>query len=97
MEDAPDGRDRRNGQSLTLEVPADGGGAGVQAPGDEVSSEFDDPLAHGDRVPLRARMRTPRLGFDGFEPTFPIPGEEPVQVTAADAALGCRGGDGQLR
>jgi hypothetical protein len=78
-------------------VPADGGGAGVEASGDEVRSEFDDPVEHGDRRPLRADMRPPGPRFDGFEPTFPIPSDEPVQVAPTDAALGCRGGDGQLR
>ena len=97
MEDAPDGRGRRDREALTLEVPGDGCRAGVEAPGDEVRSELDDPVAHGDRRPLRARMRPPGSGFDAFEPTFPIPGKEPVQVAPTDAALGCRGGDGQLR
>ena len=80
-----------------LEVPGDGGGAGVEAPGDKVRSEFDDPVAHRDRRPLRARMRPSGSGFDRFKPTFPIPAKEPVQVAPANAALGCRGGDGQLR
>jgi hypothetical protein len=93
-EDAPDGRDRRNGQALALEVLADCGRAGVEASGDKVRSEFDDPVAHGDRRPLRARMWPPGSGFEGFEPTFAVPAEEPVQVAPTNAALGCRGGDG---
>jgi hypothetical protein len=77
-------------------VPADGGGAGVEASGDEVRSHFDDPVAHGDGGSLRADMRPPGPRFERFEATFPIPGKEPVQVTATNAALGCRCGDGQL-
>jgi hypothetical protein len=42
-------------------------------------------------------MRPPRPRFDGIEPTFSVSGKEPVEVATTDAALGCRGGDGQLR
>ena len=66
MEDAPDGRGRRNREALALEVPGDGGGAGVKTMGDKVGSELDDPVAHGARRPLRADTRPPGSRFDGL-------------------------------
>ena len=97
MEDAPDGRGRRNGQALAPKMPADGGRTSVQAAGDKFNPQFDDAVAHRDRSPLRTATRPSGSGFDRFKPTFPIPAKEPVQVAPANAALGCRGGDGQLR
>jgi hypothetical protein len=41
-------------------------------------------------------VRPTRPRLDRVEATLPRPGEEPVQVTATDAVLRCRGGDGQL-
>jgi hypothetical protein len=96
MEDAPDRRGRRNCQALALEVPADGGGTRVETMGDKFGSEPDDPVAHGDRRPLRTDMRPSGSRFDRFKTTFAIPTKEPVQMAAADAALGCCGRDGQL-
>jgi hypothetical protein len=77
-------------------VPGDCDRARVQASGNEVRSQFDDPVAYDDGRPLRAAMRPPGPWLERFEATFPIPTDEPVQVAATDAALGCRGGDGQL-
>jgi hypothetical protein len=42
-------------------------------------------------------MRPPGPRLEGFKATIPVPAEEPVQVAPTDAALSCRGGDGQLR
>ena len=39
-----------NRQALALEVPGDRGGTGVEASGDKIRPEFDDPIAHGDRA-----------------------------------------------
>ena len=45
---------------------------------------------------MRADMRSPGPRLEGFEAANPVPPQEPVQVAATDAALGCRGGNGQL-
>jgi hypothetical protein len=42
-------------------------------------------------------MRPPGPRLEGFEAAIPVPAKEPVQVAAAYAGLGRRGGDGQLR
>jgi hypothetical protein len=97
VEDAPDGRGRGDRQSLPPEMPGDGGGACVEAPGGKLDPEGGDPVPHraGRRVPARARPARPWL--DGVEALVAVPAQEPVQVAAADAALRCRGGDRQLR
>jgi hypothetical protein len=97
VEDAPDRRGRRDGHTLALKVPGDGGRARVQASGDKVRSEFDDPVSHGARGPVRAYMRPPGPGLDGFEAAIPVSLQEPVQMPATDAALGRSGRDGELR
>ena len=61
------------------------------------SPQFDDPFAHRDRSPLRARTWSPGAWLDGFEAALSISPEEPVQVAAADAAGSCGGRDGPLR
>jgi hypothetical protein len=78
-------------------MPADGGRTCVQAAGDKFNPQFDDPFAHRDRSPLRARTWSPGAWLDGFEAALSISPEEPVQVAAADAAGSCGGRDGQLR
>jgi hypothetical protein len=77
-------------------MPGDGGRAGVETSADKVRSEFDDPVTHGDRRPLRALMRPPGLWLERFEATVAIPGKKPVEVAATNAALRCCCGDGRL-
>jgi hypothetical protein len=97
MEDPSDRRGRRRLQAFALEVPADRCRSGVESSGDKVPPEFDDPVTHGDRNPLRTGMGPSGPRLEGFEPAFPIPAQKPVQMAATDAALGCRGGDRHLR
>ena len=55
-----------------------GGWAGVQASGNELSSEGDDAVAHRHRSPLRARVRSSGAWLDGFEAALSISPEETV-------------------
>jgi hypothetical protein len=97
MEDAPDGRGRRGGQALPLQVPRDGGRTRVQAAGGELDPQGDDPATHLVGCPVRARVRPPGPRPEVVEASITVPAQEPVQVAAADAELGCGGGNGQLR
>jgi hypothetical protein len=83
-------------RTVEVEVPGDRRGTGVEASGNELSSEGDDAVAHRHRSPLRARMWSPGAWLDGFEAALSISPEEPVQVAATDAAGSGRGRDGQL-
>ena len=67
VEDAPDRRGRRNRQLLASKMPADRRRTGVEAAGDKLGSELDDPVTHLPGRPLRAAMWAPRLRPDGFE------------------------------
>ena len=93
VQDAPDGRGRWDRQVLAPEVPGDRGGACVEAPGGELDPQRDDPVAHGTGCPARVRVRPPRPRLKVVEAVRPVPAQEPVQVPAADAALGRCGGD----
>jgi hypothetical protein len=94
VEDAPDGRGRRDGQALAPEVPGDGSRTRVQAAGGELDPHGDDPLAHGVRRAAGAGVRPARSRLDRLEALVTVPAQEPVQVAAADAALHRCGGDG---
>ena len=96
VEDPPDGRGRRDGQGLAPEVPGDGGGTRVEAPGGELRPEGDDPVAHGVGHRVGARVRPAGARLEAVEPALAVPAQEAVQVAAADAALRRRRGDGQL-
>ena len=97
VEDAPDGRGRRDGQALALEVPGDRGRARVETMGGELRAEGDDPDALGVGCPVRAGVRSAGAWINGVESAVPVPMQEPVQVPAADPELGRGGGHGQLR
>ena len=97
VEDAPDGRARRDAQPLTPEVPGDGERTSVEATGGELGAQRDDTFADMVRCPAGAGPRAARARINGLEATVAVPAQEPVQVPAADPVLGCRRGDGRLR
>jgi hypothetical protein len=74
-----------------------GGRARVQAPGSELDPQGDDPVAFGIRRATRAGARPAGSRLEGLETDIAVPPQEAVQMPAADAALGCCGGDRQLR
>jgi hypothetical protein len=98
VEDAPDGRDRRDDLlALALVVPGDRDRSRVEAPGGELDAQGDDPRAHDVGRAARTGARPARPRLDGLHAVFAVPAQEPVQVPAADPVLGCRRGNGQLR
>ena len=86
----------RSRQALAPEMPGDRGRARVEAAGDELDPEGDDPVAHRVGCPVRAGVRPARARLEAVEPVLTVPAQEPVEVAPADAALLGRGGDGQL-
>ena len=96
VEDAPDGRGRRDRAPLTAEVPGDRDRTAIEPVGGELRPQLDDPGAHGIGRPARVGARSARARLEGIEPALPVPAQKPVQVPAAHPALGRGGGDGQL-
>lgn len=97
MEDAPDGRRRRDGHALALEVPCDGHGSGVEAGRGQLAAQPDDPVPYDRRRLLRTPARAARPRLEMVQASLPVPRQEAVQVLAADPVLRRCGGDGQLR
>jgi len=96
MEDPADGGHRGDRQPLARQVPGDRGGPGVEAAGREPRPERHDPVAQRVGHRVGARVRPPRAGLEAVEARLPVPGEEPLEVAAAEMALSRGGGDGQL-
>jgi hypothetical protein len=73
---SPDGRARRGGQALALQVPGDDGGPCVEAAGGELPAQGGDPVADAAGRPLRAPVRPPgpRLEVVGRLPDTVLPG-----------------------
>jgi len=97
MEDAPDGRGRRDGQAVPLEVPGDGGGTRVETSRDKLPAQGGDPVADDAGGSLRAGVRPAGSWLEVVETAVPVADQEAVQVLTADPVLRRRGGDGQLR
>ena len=72
MEDASDGRGRRDSESLALEVPGDGDRAGIEPAGGELGAQGDDPGADGLAGLLRAGVRPSGARLEGIEPAVAV-------------------------
>jgi hypothetical protein len=97
VEDAPDGRGRRSGLAVPLQVPGDGDWTRVKPAAGQLGAQRDDAFADMVRCPAGAGPRPAGARIDGLDAAVPVPAQEPAQVPAADPVLGCRRGDGQLR
>ena len=83
-------------KTAALEVPGDRQRTAVEALGGELGAQRHDALTDRLGRALRATTRAAGARLDGLEAAFAIPTQEPVQVPAADAGLGCGSGDGRL-
>ena len=96
VEDAPDGRGRRDRQALATEVPRDGDRSAIETAAHEFRPQRDDPLADVVRRPAGVGAWPARAWLEGLEAAVPVPAEQAVQVLPAHPVLGRGGGDGQL-
>ena len=96
VEDAPDGRGRRDGQTLPPQVPGDRDRSGIETAAHELRAQRDDPLADLVRGPAGVGARPTRARLDGFQTAVPVPAQQAVQMLPADPVFDRGGGDGQL-
>jgi hypothetical protein len=96
VEDAPDGRGRRDPETLALEVPGDRDRARIEAAAGELRAQLDDPRTHGLGRPAGVAAWPARARLQGLEAAVPVPAEQAVQVLPAHPVRGRGGGDGQL-
>ncbi len=94
VEDAPDGRGRRDGETLAPQVPADRDRTGVVTTGGELGAEREDPHAHGVRRPARVGLRPSGAWLERIQAAVAIASEQALQMLPAHPVLGRGGGDG---
>jgi hypothetical protein len=94
VEDAPDGRGRRDGETLPPQVPGDRDRSGIETAAHELRAQRDDPLADLVRRPAGVVAWPARARLEGLEAAVPVSAEQAVQVLSAHPVLGRGGGDG---
>lgn len=78
-----------DGLLLVLQMPGDRGGAGVQAPAQQVRPQLDDPGPNRVRGAARVGPRPARAGLDGIQAAVAVAGQEPVDPLPRHPELRC--------
>ncbi len=96
LQDPADRRWRRRLVTFLLQMPADRVRSGIQSVSGQLRSQLDHPRANLLRRRDRCRPRASRARLERFQTSFPIAGQEAVQMPAGDPVLGRSRGHRQL-
>ena len=96
VEDAPDGRGRRDRQALALEVPGDRHRAGIEPAGGELGAQRRRSARGPRPASARAAAWPARARLEGLEAALAVAAEQALEMLTTEPVLGRGGGHGQL-